>query len=123
MASWPVIRFFLVLSSIYNWHTTQLDLVLDYPQAPAEWLMYMRIPKGITLDGDELKYYVLKIHRNFYRNKQADRVWNQNLVPKLKAIRFIQYRIDRCVFFKGRIIYVLYTDDSILLGPCKKGNK
>ena len=27
---------------------------------------------------------------------------------------------DKCVFYKGRVIYVLYTDDSIIAAPAQK---
>ena len=39
------------------------------------------------------------------------------MVRKLTEIGFQQSKVDECVFFKGKMIYVLYTDDSILAGP------
>jgi hypothetical protein len=64
--------------------------------------------------------YVLKLHRNLYGQKQARRVWNQYLVDKLtKKVGFKQSKIDDCVFYKGKVMYVLYTDDSIIAGPDK----
>ena len=33
---------------------------------------------------------------------------------------FTQSKIDECIFYKKIVIYVLYTDDSILTGPDKK---
>ena len=33
---------------------------------------------------------------------------------------FIQSKVDEYVFYKGNIMYVLYTDDSILAGPNKQ---
>jgi Reverse transcriptase (RNA-dependent DNA polymerase) len=44
-------------------------------------------------------------------------VWNQHLVDKLLSIGFVQSAHDPCVFYKGKAMYVLYTDDSILAGP------
>ena len=32
----------------------------------------------------------------------------------------VQSKLDECVFYKGNIIYVLYTDDSILFAPTQK---
>ena len=120
VASWPAIHLLLILSSVYNWHTTQLDFVLAYPQTPAERQMFMHIPKGITLEGGDPSDHVLEIKHNVYGQKQAGRVWNQHLVRKLQSIGFAQSKINQCVFYKGRIIYVLYTDDSVLAGPCKR---
>jgi len=52
-----------------------------------------------------------------YGTHQAGRVWNQYLVDKLKSVGFKQSAIDECIFYRGHCIYVLYTDDSILVGP------
>jgi hypothetical protein len=37
-----------------------------------------------------------------------------------KEVGFIQFKTDVCVFFKGNVVYLLYTDDSILAAPSKK---
>jgi Reverse transcriptase (RNA-dependent DNA polymerase) len=62
--------------------------------------------------------HVLKIHRNIYGQKQAGRVWNQYLVRKLVTkLRFKQSKVNECVFYRGNVLYVLYTDDSLIAGP------
>jgi hypothetical protein len=112
----------LALAAIHNWHTTtQIDYVLAFPQAPVEREIYMEVPKRFTVQGDANKDYVLKIHRNIYGQKQAGRVWNQYLVDRLvNKVGFVQSKVDESVFYKGNVIYVLYTDDSILAGPDQK---
>jgi hypothetical protein len=81
----------------------------------------MLLPKGFSIQGvDNPKDYVLHIHRNIYRQKQAGRVWFQYLLKKLESVGFEQSKHDKCVFFKDRMMYVLYTDDSILAGPDQK---
>ena len=45
------------------------------------------------------------------------RVWNKYLVKKLKSIGFTQSQHDECVFYRDKILYVLYTDDTIITGP------
>ena len=121
VASWTSIRILLTLAAAMGWHTKQIDYVLAFPQAPVEKEIYMRIPKGFEMEGVKDKdEYVLKLHRNVYGQKQAGRVWNKYLQEKLvKEVGFIQSRYDECVFYKGRTMYILYTDDSILAGPCQ----
>ena len=97
-----------------------MDYVAAFPQAPCEWELYMKIPKGVTLKGKSSEAYVLKLHKNTYGQKNAGRVWNDYLVAKLKKIGFKQSSIDRCVFYKGKGMYAVYTADSILAGPCPK---
>ena len=120
VASWKTIRLLLTLALSNNWHTRQLDYVLAFPQAPVERDLYMEIPKGFTLDEGKSADYVLQIHRNIYGQKQAGRVWNQYLVNKLiKELGFKQSKVDECLFYRGSVLYALYTDDSILVGPDK----
>lgn len=121
VARWNSIRMILSMAALKGWHTTQIDYVLAFPQAPVEREMYMEVPRGFEIEGSKPGEYVLKIHRNIYGNKAAGRVWNKYLTEKLiKEVGFVQSKTDECVFFRGSVVYVLYTDDSILAGPSKK---
>jgi hypothetical protein len=105
------------MAAIKGWHTKQLDYVLAFPQADVERdNLYMRLPHGFT-GPDGTKDYALKIHKNIYGQRQAGRVWFQHLVLRLKKIGFKQSRVDECLLTKGNVLYVLYTDDSLLAGP------
>jgi hypothetical protein len=91
----------------------------SFPQAPVERECYMHIPRGIVM-GDSGNW-VLRVKKNIYEQKQAGRVWNEQLVKKLTspAVGFVQSKYDECIFFHKHAVYVLYTDDSILAGPDK----
>ena len=118
VASWPTIRFILTMIILKGWHTKQIDFVLAYTQAMAEVDdLYMEVPKGFEIPGSKPKENVLQIKKNIYGQKQAGRVWNKHLVQQLRQVGFKPSDVDECVFYKGNIIYVLYTDDSILAGP------
>jgi len=117
VANWSIIRLLLILTLIHGWHTKQLDYVLAYTQAPVERELYMKIPKGFEVEGAKKDEFCFKLRRNLFGQKQAGRVWNKYLVGKLTKLGFRQSKVDECVFYKDRMIYVLYTDDSILAGP------
>ena len=117
VASWNSIRLLLTMTAVHGWHTKQLDYVAAFPQAPVERELYMKIPKGVNLRNKSSDDYVLKLHKNTYGQKNAGRVWNKYLVNKLTKIGFKQSKVDECVFYKGKVMYALYTDDSILAGP------
>ena len=94
--------------------------MLAFPQAPVEKEVYMKVPKGFYITGKNPKDYVLKLNQNVYGQKQAGRVWNRYLNKILiEKVGFKQSKIDECVYYKGKTLYVLYTDDSILAGPDK----
>ena len=120
VATWRTIRLIMTLAAQNGWHTRQLDYVLAFPQAPVERELYMEIPKGFNIDEGRTDDFILKINKNIYGQKQARRVWNKYLVNKLiKELGFKQSSIDECLFYKGDVLYALYTDDSILTGPDK----
>jgi hypothetical protein len=117
VVTWPATRFFLVQALINKWHTMQIDFVLAYTQAPIERELYMVIPKGIELEGENKGDYMLRLLRNLYGQKQAGREWSQHLVKGLQELGFRPSAVDECVFYHGNSILLLYVDDSILLGP------
>ena len=105
------------MTAVHGWHIKQLDYVAAFLQAPVERDLYMKIPKGVNLINKSSEDYVLKLHKNTYGQKNAGRVWNKYLVNKLTKIGFKQSKVDECVFYKGKVMYVLYTNDAILAGP------
>ena len=118
--SWPAVRLQLALVLVNNWYTKQIDFVQAFPQAPIQKVQYMRIPKGIEIEGvDDADEWVLELHKNIYGGCDAGRQWYLHLKAKLESIGFVRSLFDECVFYKGKCMYVLYTDDSILAGPDK----
>ena len=116
VVSWKSIRLLLKLSSVHKWKPVHLDYIIVLPHAPVEKELYMKIPKGFEsyTKGDTTEH-VLKLHKNVYGQNQVDRVWYQYLEKNLmKNLGFKHSTVEECVFFRGRTIYTLYTDYSIL---------
>ena len=80
----------------------------------------MKIPKGFKINEGLNDEYVLEIKRNIYGQVNAGRVWNDYLTDRLvNKLGFKQSKVDKCMFYRGKTMYLLYTDDSILAGPDK----
>ena len=78
----------------------------------------MEIPKGFKIKVGNTKDYVLKLHRNIYDQNKSGRVWYTYLTNILvNKLGFKQSKVDKCVFCCWNVMYVLYTDDSILAVP------
>jgi hypothetical protein len=125
VVQWATIRFFMTMAIINGWHTRQLDFVLAYTQADIERDLYMKLPPGFTVPGrvitdQDRKDYVLKLEKNLYGQKQAGRVWYLHLKKNLLKLGFKPSEHDECVFYYGKTIFIVYTDDTILLGPNKE---
>jgi hypothetical protein len=125
VVGWSTIRFFMSLAMINGWHTRQPDFLLAYTQADIERDLYMKIPAGLVVSGrimteDERKSHVLKLEKNLYGQKQAGRVWCLHLKKNLEKIGFKGSKYDECLFYYGKTIFIVYTDDTILMGPDQK---
>jgi hypothetical protein len=65
----------LCMASVNGWSTMTLDLVQTYPQAPTEFTIYITIPQGCIIDGEDISW-CLEIINNIYGQKKAGKVWN-----------------------------------------------
>ena len=122
VASWSSIRLALVIATANDWVSTLVDYVMAFPQAPSERMVYMEIPSGYDIgEGKSKKDYTLLLHGNVYGQKQAARVWYKYLESRLvQQAGFTKSKVDDCIFYQGNIMYILYTDDSVLFGPTQK---
>ena len=114
---WPTIRFFFCIALLRQWHTRQVDFVMAYPHALVEVPLYLRIPQGFDPRRGSRKTHALQLLRNVYGQKQAGRVWNQFLDAALIKIGFNPSDVNPCLYFKPRIVLVVYIDDCILFSP------
>jgi hypothetical protein len=117
VVTWFAIQFLIVFGILFDWALRQVEFVMAYPQAPIEMDMYMELPTGIHTKHGNSKDHVLKLLANIYGQKQAGRVWNSYLVTKQQEINFKQSLIDDCIFYWDNVIFIVYVDDGIFLGP------
>jgi hypothetical protein len=110
------IRLMIIYGIIFCWALCLVDFVMAYPQAPIKMDIYMELPQGIQTAHGNSKDHVLKLEKNIYGQKHADRVWNSFLVDKLLYIGFTPSLIDDCIFFRDDIIFMVYVNDGIFLG-------
>ena len=115
--TWQTVCLFLVLSLLLGWQSRQLNFVMAYPQAPAEMLLYMRLPQGYQCRGMTRKTHALKLICNVYGQKQAGRVWNKFMDQGMKDIEFMPRKFDPYHYYWRSVIFLVYIDDCIVFGP------
>ena len=116
VVGWTTIRLFLIVMLLNKHKSKQVDFVLAFPQADIECPMYMDLPQGFKFKGDR-KTHCLRLRKNLYGQKQAGRVWNQYMHDGLLARGFTQSGVDMCVYYRGNVTLLIYTDDGIFIGP------
>jgi len=90
----------------------------------------MRIPAGFHISDHSLSFsdgkwtnsnkrdHVLKLKKNLYGLKQAGSNWFCTLREGLLTHRFMQSKINPCLFLRKDVIFVVYIDDCLLF-MCK----
>jgi Reverse transcriptase (RNA-dependent DNA polymerase) len=79
VVSWQQICLFLILSALNHWHTTQIDYIMAYTQAPVSKPVYMHLPPGIHLPNMSKDTHCLRILNNIYGGKDSGCIWFQHL--------------------------------------------
>jgi Reverse transcriptase (RNA-dependent DNA polymerase) len=114
VAQWISIRLILCMAALNSWKIKTFDFVQAFPQAPSEADLYIDVPKGCSIEGENSKW-ALRVVNNIYGQKQAGRVWYRYLVDKLKQeLHFTQNKFDPCVLWNNGCLIVIYTDDTII---------
>jgi hypothetical protein len=117
VATWASIQLILTMATIKRWPIGQLAFVIAYLQAPVETEIFMEVSRGFETDQSKSPV-ALKFLNNLYRHKQAGRMWfkylENGLTSKLWFRRCAHYL---CVFWLGRSLLVIYTDDTSITVP------
>jgi len=117
VVGWTSIRTALLLSQTNKWHTRQIDFVLAFPQADVACEMYMEVPRGVQVTNGNRNEYCLKLKKNLYGSKNAGLVFHEHLKRGLEQIGFVQSKVDEGEFYRGKLMFLIYVDDGILLHP------
>jgi hypothetical protein len=113
IASWATIRMLLILSSLMNLKTRQVDYTQAFPHALLEDPVFMRVPQGWFVKNGKLTQYqnpkhnnllhYLKLKRNLYGCKQVAWNWFKHLTTGLLKQGFIQSKTDSCLFLRKEL--------------------
>jgi hypothetical protein len=125
VVSWSTIRLVLLLATILNLKSCQVDYTQAFPQAKLNDPVFMRLPQGWYLDDTgklqqhpdprhhDLHHYI-QLKRNLYGCKQAARNWFHFLTQGLTSLGFYQSKLDQCLYLRNDCIMVVYTDDCLI---------
>jgi len=124
--NWSTVCLVLILSLLTGLQSRQIDYIQAYTQVPLDYDLYMRIPAGFHVtdhspsfsDGkwtnSDDRDYVLKLKKNLCGLEQAGSNWFCMLREGLLTYRFMQSKIDSCLFLRKDIILIVYVDDCFL---------
>jgi len=116
VAKMTTIRTLIAVTSICQWHISQLDVKNVFLNGDLQEEVYMAPPLGISDDFG----YVCKLNKALYGLKQAPCAWFEKFYIVISSLGFVSSSHDSAFFIKctdaGRIILSLYVDDMIITG-------
>jgi hypothetical protein len=125
--SWATIRMMLILASLLNLRTCQVDYTQAFPQAHLADPVFIQVPQGWFVKNGRLGQHTnpkfndvthyMQLKRNLYSCKQAARNWFQHLTKVLLKLGFVQSKTDTCLFLCNDSILVVYVDDCLIFAP------
>ena len=81
------VRLILAIPKIHNLDSKAIDFFLAFPQADLKEDIWMQLPIGFQIDGqnegESEKCYILKLNNNLYGLKQGSFNWYEHLKASL----------------------------------------
>ena len=91
-----------MMTEMAGWESRQIDYVLAFSQATIDSDVYLHLPAGFHVDGeDENETYFLKLKKNLYGTRQAAENWFDMLKTGLEDEGFRQNKVDPCLFVRN----------------------
>lgn len=116
VANFSIIRFMLVITATFTWHTRHLDIKYAYLNGKLEEEIYMKVPPLYKTEEGK----VVKLRRPIYGLKQSRRNWNEEINVFLTKNGYKRLRSSSCVYYKGHwTILVIYVDDIFIFSRKK----
>ena len=99
---------------------------MAFPQADVKTDIYMsppKVPKSFAIP--DLSNFIDRfthtytLMKNLYGLKDASCTWNTHLKTGLFKRGWKQSGIDKCLFSKGKLLFIIYVDDACIISPSK----
>ena len=117
VVSWTTVRCIFVLALLLGWHMRSINFIMAYTQAKVKTIIFMTLPKGTTIQNVDPSKHLLQLRQNLYGLKDRQVTWHEHIKKRLKECGFMSSNVDSCLFIKGSVLLVLYTDDAAFFSP------
>ena len=109
-------RLQLAISHIHGLNSKSIDFVLAFPQADIDIYIWMELPEGMILVGDEKKscLYTLRLNKSLYGLKQESHNWYEKLNKSLLDRYITPSKIDPCIIMNDRMLLLVQFMTELL---------
>ena len=116
VVNWSIVRLIIMMADMAGWESIQIDYALAFSKAPIESDVYLNLPAGFHVDGeDKNETYFLKLKKNLYGTRQASANWFDMLRTRIEDEGFKKNKVYPCLFVRNNCIVICYIDDCCIL--------
>ena len=112
------IRIMMQLAAEFDLTIHQMDVKTAFLNAPIDCEIYVKQPEGFEVKDENGQLLVLKLNKSLYGLKQSGRNWNSVLHSFFIQNKFVQSKLDPCVYFlrvdEYTMIVLVWVDDIVL---------
>lgn len=125
------LRFTVAASEKFNLETEVFDVPSAYVKAPLDVTVDIELSRGFQGESDGIldllgefglergQQWVARLVKGLYGLRQSGRTWFQEIDAKLKSMRLVSTKADRCLYYaRGEngelLLLLLYVDDILI---------
>ena len=119
MVNWLSVQLVLRIAIMENLPIQAINFVLAFLQAKLDVPIFMELPMGFTVEGGNCREFIIGFKKSLYGLKQSRLNWFEKLKQGLEDRKFIQSKVDPCVFISKYVLVLTYVNDFIILAKEK----
>ena len=109
---WSTVRLINMMDDMAGWESIKIDYVLAFYQAPIDSDVYLHLPAGFLVDGeDRNETYFLKLMKNIYGTCQEAENWFDMLKSGTEDEGFKQKKVGPGIFVRNNCNIIFYVND------------
>jgi hypothetical protein len=113
VVDWSTVRLLFVLSVARGLKSKTIDFNAAFVQSTLPEPIYLELPPGYTVQGQDKVY---KVSKSLYGDVRAAKLWYKHLSDALVSkMGFRKSVIDSCLYYRDGLIFVFYVDDGIIV--------
>jgi hypothetical protein len=109
VVAWSTVRLFLILSLVLDWHACSVDFSSAFVQAVLKKKVWLHVPRGFK-SGRQGKT-ILRLNKSVCGLSVAPKFWYEYLFKALRAVGFVDSKLDPCLLFKKDMMLAVCVDD------------
>jgi hypothetical protein len=121
VVDWSTVRLLFILTAAQGLKTQTIDFNAAFVQAKLPEPLYLELPPGYSVQGQDKVY---KVTKSLYGDVRAAKLWYKHLSNALvgDTMKMKKSVIDSCLYYRDNLTFIHYVDDGIIISNNNNDN-